>query len=77
MKIEQLEIRNDNLWDILSSDDVYLVRFSKSRSSKTENWNHVPYGLSFKNLGNISISEVVKLLESKEGAVVRVTTEES
>lgn len=77
MKIEQLQIRNDNVWDILSSNDVYLVRFSKSRSTKSKEWKMTPYGLSFKNLGNASISEVVKLLESKEGAVVRVTIEES
>ncbi len=81
IKIEQLKITNDNIWEILTSKDVYFVRFSKPKAKKSEGHKKetpsIPYGISFKNLGSNSISDVVELINSGEGAIVRVTNKDA
>lgn len=80
MKIIQLNPTNDTMWDVLSRNDVYLVRFSEPKAKKTDGHKRemppLPYGLSFRRVGNITVSELIELLNSKEVAIVQVMREE-
>lgn len=81
MKVTQLHPTNETMWEMLTRDDVYFVQFSEPKAKKSEGHKRempsLPYGLSFKKVSNMSIHDVVELLEKGKAAIVEVKREES
>lgn len=77
MKVTQLNPTKDNMWEAITRENVYLVRFSESKAKRSDGRKRemppYPYGLSFKSIGNTTVRDVVRILESGEAAIVEVT----
>lgn len=79
MKIVQLDLNKETALDILVKDNVYIVRFSEQRGTRATNRRVMPshpYGISLKHIKNLSVKEIVELVQSGEAALVEVTMEE-
>lgn len=80
IKIEQLDLTNENLLELLKDYNVYYVRVTlrelKAKSFSEEKRDEIleyPYGLGFSRLNMTKFRELFPLLESGEVAIVRVT----
>ena len=79
MKLTQLNPTKENMWEVLTRRDVYLVRFSESRAKRSEGRREVspyPTGLSFKNVGKMTVNELSDLLSSGKAIIVELTLDE-
>lgn len=83
IKLTQLEITNENVGKLLTSDDVYLIRFKEETKVKL---NFIkgckeivtcPDKLTLVNVKTLSAKEMRKILENEEVAIVKVTMGES
>lgn len=80
MKLTQLNPTKENLWELLTREDVYLVRFSESRAKRSEGRREVspyPTGLSFKNVGKMTVNDLHENLNSGKAIIVELKLEES
>lgn len=80
MKIVQVNLTKENALDVLVRDNIYLVRFSEQhgrRGNTSKISSTHPYGISFKNIKNLCVKEIVELVSSGNAALVEVTTEET
>jgi hypothetical protein len=79
MTITQLNPTKENMWEAITQENVYLVRFSESKAKRSDGYRRempsLPYGLSFKSVGNTTVREVIRILESGEAAIVKVTVD--
>ena len=79
MRITQLEVTKDTLWDVLSREDSYLVRFTNSRAKRKDGTPKVssyPSGVSFRHVPDLTVREVLDLVNSGKAAIVSVQMEE-
>ena len=79
MKLKQLELTNENIGELLMRKDVYMIRFEKKKASfvKKSETKTFPVGVSFANFEDVSVKDLMKILEKEDVAIVQITLEES
>lgn len=83
IKLTQLEITNENIGKLLTSNDVYLIRFKEETTVKLNFIKGckeiVTYldKLTLVNVRTLSAKEMRKILKTEEVAIVKVTMGES